>query len=104
MQQELSIIWGVYATVGPFRGCRIDPNKTIPVYSQLKQRQRTTLIPSASQILLITKMFMSRRSINLQQCAFPRRGLATAALSRFEPEKRVDFGKFTSKIGTLRER
>ncbi|OJJ05102.1 hypothetical protein ASPVEDRAFT_86466 [Aspergillus versicolor CBS 583.65] len=48
-------------------------------------------------------MFVSRRSIQLQRCA-SHRGLATAALSRFEPEKRVDFGKFTSKIRTLRER
>ncbi|KAL4811839.1 putative aconitase [Aspergillus spinulosporus] len=32
------------------------------------------------------------------------RGVATAALSRFESDTRVDFGKFSSKIGTLRER
>ncbi|KAL2843818.1 putative aconitase [Aspergillus pseudodeflectus] len=33
-----------------------------------------------------------------------RRGVATAALSRFEPATRVDFSKFSSKIGSLRER
>ncbi|KAL4903853.1 hypothetical protein BDW74DRAFT_168705 [Aspergillus multicolor] len=40
-----------------------------------------------------------------RQCtARVRRGVATAALSRFESNTRVDFGKFTSKIGSLRER
>ncbi|KAL3433828.1 hypothetical protein BDV09DRAFT_205070 [Aspergillus tetrazonus] len=32
------------------------------------------------------------------------RGVATAALSRFESDTRVDFSKFSSKIGTLRQR
>ncbi|KAL4991881.1 putative aconitase [Aspergillus falconensis] len=44
-------------------------------------------------------------SRHLRRCTpKARRGVATAALSRFESDTRVDFSKFSSKIGTLRER
>ncbi|KAL4923709.1 uncharacterized protein BDV17DRAFT_285236 [Aspergillus undulatus] len=49
-------------------------------------------------------MLAFRGRTPVQRCTFARRGLATAALSRFEPDTRVDFSKFTSKIRTLRER
>ncbi|KAL4957647.1 aconitase family-domain-containing protein [Aspergillus filifer] len=50
-------------------------------------------------------MFILRSHLHLRRCASFRRGIATAALSRFEPDKRVDFQSgFTFKIRTLRER
>ncbi|KAL4887625.1 hypothetical protein BJY04DRAFT_225540 [Aspergillus karnatakaensis] len=45
-----------------------------------------------------------RPSFPLRRCTpIARRGLATAALSRFEPDLKVDFQKFRTRIGSLRE-
>ncbi|KAL4963026.1 uncharacterized protein BDV14DRAFT_210200 [Aspergillus stella-maris] len=50
-------------------------------------------------------MFIRCSNLHLRRCVSVRRGIATAALSRFEPDKHVDFQSgFTSKIRTLRER
>ncbi|KAL3456164.1 hypothetical protein BJX64DRAFT_296882 [Aspergillus heterothallicus] len=50
-------------------------------------------------------MILRQTSRSLRRCAVDvRRGIATAALSRFEPDTRVDFTKFSSKLGTLRQR
>lgn len=59
----------------------------------------------ASKNRILTNMLLahSLRYIR-RRTPGPHRGVATAALSRFESDTRVDFSKFSSKIGTLKQR
>ncbi|KAL4914539.1 hypothetical protein BDW62DRAFT_204552 [Aspergillus aurantiobrunneus] len=85
----------------------IDPptaNNASHQESAVNQGPRFTQPPWAGKTFMITNMFVSQRSIRLLRCSSARRGLATAALSRFEPDTRVDFSRFTTKINTLRPR